>query len=115
MVSQHALQVSRPTPKGEVEGDLARGVSRPKPAPGRCLLHGVPALGGPAVGDACYRGVCLLKGGGACSRGVCGDPLMTATAVGGTHPTGMHPCSLCGLYCRLVGSWHSTEIPSNYC
>ena len=30
VVSQHALQVSRPTPKGEVEGDLAGvGVSRP--------------------------------------------------------------------------------------
>ena len=31
MVSQHALQVSRPTPRGEVEGDLAGGVSRPTP------------------------------------------------------------------------------------
>ena len=30
-VSQHAWQVSRPTPKREVEGDLARGVSRPTP------------------------------------------------------------------------------------
>ena len=29
VVSQHALQVSRPTPRGEVEGDLARGFSRP--------------------------------------------------------------------------------------
>ena len=25
VISQHALQVSRPTPRGEVEGDLARG------------------------------------------------------------------------------------------
>ena len=31
LVSQHALQVSRPTPRGEVEGDLARGVSRSTP------------------------------------------------------------------------------------
>ena len=31
VVSQHALQVSRPTPRGGVEGDLARGVSRPTP------------------------------------------------------------------------------------
>ena len=31
LVSQHALQVSRPTPRGQVEGDLARGVSRPTP------------------------------------------------------------------------------------
>ena len=29
VVSQIALQVSRPTPRGEVEGDLAGGVSRP--------------------------------------------------------------------------------------
>ena len=54
---------SRPTPKGEVEGDLAKG---DVPAPG---------------------GWCLL-------RGRCGDPLpVTATAAGGTHPTGMHSCS----------------------
>ena len=35
MVSQHALQVSRPTPKGEVEGS-GLGGSAPKgvPAPG---------------------------------------------------------------------------------
>ena len=31
VVSQHALQVSRPTPKGEVEGNQAWGVSRPTP------------------------------------------------------------------------------------
>ena len=31
MVSQHALQVSRPTPKGEVEGSGLGGVSRPTP------------------------------------------------------------------------------------
>ena len=31
--------------------------------------------------------------GGACSRGGAGgDPLGTATAAGGTHPTGMHSC-----------------------
>ena len=29
VVSQHALQVSRPTPRGEVEGNLAGGISRP--------------------------------------------------------------------------------------
>ena len=28
VVSQHALQVSRPTPRREVEGDLARGQSQ---------------------------------------------------------------------------------------
>ena len=65
------------------------------PAPG-----GVPGLGGGACsqGGACSRG-------GACSLGSClalgvpalegvpgRDPPGTATAVGGTHPTGMHSC-----------------------
>ena len=54
VVPQHALQVSRPTPKGkfrgilsrpipkgEVEGDLARGgACLGVPAPGRCLPGG---------------------------------------------------------------------------
>ena len=31
VVSQHALQVSRPTPRGEVEGSGLGGVSRPTP------------------------------------------------------------------------------------
>ena len=44
-----------------------------------------------------WGGGCLLSGGGS-SRGVCsrgvpgGDPPGTATAAGGTHPTGMHSC-----------------------
>ena len=66
VVSQHALQVSRPTPKGEVEGDLDGGSRGPH--------AGVPAPGG-----ACSRGV--PAPGGACSRGVCGDLPITATAV----------------------------------
>ena len=72
--------------------------------PGRCLLGGGAWFWGGLV-----RG-CLL-GGGACSErvlvqgwvfgpggcvwsgGVPGrDPPQTATAVGGTHPTGMHSC-----------------------
>ena len=43
--------------------------------------------------------VILLMGGGVCSGGVPapggvpgGDPPGTATAAGGTHPTGMHSC-----------------------
>ena len=70
VVSQHALQVSRPTPKGKVEGDLAWGGLQ-------AHTQEVPALG------ACSRGV-HARGGG--------DPSMTATAAGGTHPTGMHSC-----------------------
>ena len=66
--------VSRPTTKGAVEGDLAGGVSRN--TPGGCLLQGGPAPGGSALREGC------------------GDPLVTATAAGGTHPTGMHSCLL---------------------
>ena len=60
MVSQHALQVSRPTPKGELEGSGQGGVSRPTP-----------------------------KGGGGVSQHAL---RLTATAAGGTHPTGMYSC-----------------------
>ena len=57
--------VSRNTTKREVEGDLASG--------------GLPALSW------------VSAPGGICSWG-CGDPPVTATAAGGTHPTGMHSC-----------------------
>ena len=50
-----------------------------------------------------FTGVCLSTGvssrggvpgprGGACCRGVPGGDPPTATAAGGTHPTGMHSC-----------------------
>ena len=45
VVFQHALQVSRPTPRGEVEGDLARGGS-PGPHP-RGKLRGIWPGGSP--------------------------------------------------------------------
>ena len=86
VVSQHALQVSRPTPKGKLNG-LARG----------CLQ--VHTQGGTQAytGDlqAHTRGY-LLQGvlpapGGTCTGGVWRAPVK-ATAVGGTHPTGMHSC-----------------------
>ena len=69
-------------PRGKLGGSGWGG--SPGPHRGGFLLWGVPALGGacsrrvPAPGGASFRG-CL-----------CGDPSMTATAVGGTHPTGMH-------------------------
>ena len=44
-------------------------------APGGCLLLGVPGPGG-----VCSRGGCLV------------ETPRTATATGGTHPTGMHSC-----------------------
>ena len=64
VLSQHALQ----------EGCLLPGGAWSRGA----ALGGVPGLGG------------------ACSQGVCSwwrPPPRTATAAGGTHPTGMHSCS----------------------
>ena len=59
------------------------------PAPGR----GACSWGMPGPGDA-WSGVCVPgPGGGVWSGGVPGgDPPGTATAAGGTHPTGMHSC-----------------------
>ena len=56
VVSQQALQVSRATPRGEVEGDLAGGVSRPTPKGD--LVRGVsrPKPKGEVEGDLA-RGV----------------------------------------------------------
>ena len=111
VVSQHALQVSRPPPRGEVEGDLARGVSRPTPG-GVCSGGGVPAPGGLLWGRSAARGVPVLEG--ACSKGGllpggCGDPPGTATAAGGTHPTGMHSCFM-NTICSLNWFAHRVQI-----
>ena len=72
VVSQHALQVSRPTPRGKLRG-LAWGVSRPTP---EGLSRPTPmGVSRPTV------------------RGVFQHALrQTATAVGGTHPIGIHSC-----------------------
>ena len=64
-LSKHALQVSRPKPKGEVEGDLARGVPAlgAVPAPRGCLLWGGCCLGGCLLpGGVPAPGGCLLRG-----------------------------------------------------
>ena len=67
-----------------------------------CLLPGGLLPGGCLLPGVCSRGCLLL--GGVCSRGVSalwvsspggvpgGHPPGTATAAGGTHPTGMHSC-----------------------
>ena len=95
VVSQHALQqvskgegwyptclqVSRPTPKEEVEGPGLGGL-----LPGGCLLGGVPRV--PAPEEPAWGGA---YSGGACLGG-CGNPPMTATTAGSMHPTGMHSC-----------------------
>ena len=63
---------------------------------GGCLLPGRSALGVPGWGVCSRREV---PGPGGLLSGVCswgGDawwrPPRTATAAGGTHPTGMHSC-----------------------
>ena len=74
VVSQHALQVSRPTPRGEVEGS-GRGRGSPGPHPRRKLrglAWGVvsrPIPGGGLLQGGLLLGGCLLPGGCVCSQG----------------------------------------------
>ena len=73
---------SRPTAKGEIEGDLVQAQSQ----------------GG-------------ISGGS--GWGVCGDPPpMTATAAGGTHPTGMHSCAT---FFRTSMARHHLLQPGMHC
>ena len=81
-VSQHALQVFRPTPKGKVEGSGWEGSPDPH-------LGESPGLHPRGVSRSTPRG-CIP----ACTEA--DTPHLTATAAGGTHPTGMHSC--CKLY-----------------
>ena len=95
VVSQHALQVSRPTPRGKFRGIWPEGVSRPTP---KGEVEGDLARGVPRPTP---RGVC--SGGGVPGPGdVCGDPLGMATAAGGTHPTGMHSCDSNKLITKVI-------------
>ena len=83
VVSQHYLQVSRPTSRGKLRS-LARGVSRPTPGG---ISRSTPreSLGPhPGVSRPTPRGMYLSMHWG--------RPAPTATTVGGTHPTGMHSC-----------------------
>ena len=61
--------VSRPTPKGEVEGDQVQATAK-----------------GEVEEDQPRGGLPGPRGGGDPS------PQQTATVVDGTHPTGMHSC-----------------------
>ena len=129
VVSQHALQFSRPTPrgklwgiwpggvsrpthKGEVEGDLARGVSRPTPKgevvgdqPGGGLQAHTKggSCGGSGQGglQAQTRQGCLVPGGSAPGGWM-------ATAAGCTHPIGMHSCY------KWHHHWHQS-LPIVFC
>ena len=59
---------------------------------GRVSAWGVSAWGVSAPGGVCSRGGLLRGEGGLLTGRPGGDPPGTATAAGGTHPTGMHSC-----------------------
>ena len=105
VVSQHALQVSRPIPNGKVEGSGLGGGSRPttsggSPGPHLGMSQG-PHLGGghfqahtqevsrptPGGSPGPHQGISQHA-----LRQTIPHPQQTATAAGGTHPTGMHSC-----------------------
>ena len=60
------------------------------PAPGGCLVWGVPGLGGAWSGGVCSWGVCSW--GCLVPEGCLVETPQTATAAGSTHPSGMDSC-----------------------
>ena len=57
---------------------------------GVCMVGCVCMAGGMCGGGVHGGGACMA--GGMCGRGPCMCGRRDATAVGGTHPTGMHSC-----------------------
>ena len=111
MVSKHALQVSRPTPRGEVEGSDLRGFSRPTPRREVGVWPGVspgphpggrgspgPQMGGVSPGPHLGVSPGPHPGGspgphqGVSQHALRQTPHHMATAAGGTYPTGMNSC-----------------------
>ena len=80
MVSQHALQVSRPTPRGEVEGSGLGGSPGPHPGGSSGTHEGGGGLQAHTWGEVSQHALRQTP------------PQQTTTAAGGTHPTGMHSC-----------------------
>ena len=100
---------------GEGSGPRGRwsGLGGVPPPRGSIWSGGVSGPGGvpPPGGRGVWSGAGLFQAGGVWSRGCLlwgvsgkgglvwgvpgGDPHGTATAAGGTHPTGMHSCSCC--------------------
>ena len=70
-------------------------------------------LGGTCSGGCLFRGVwsggCLLLGGGGAWRR---PPPETATAAGGTHPTGMHSCLIGKSYLAIIASSDLKKYPN---
>ena len=117
VVSQHALQVSMgvypsmpsrfpgPHPRGHLRGLQAHtwGVSRPTPRgspdpdPGGSPAHTQGGLqaqtwGGGFPGPYLGGGLQAHTQGSVSQHALRQTPQLTATAAGGTHPTGMHSC-----------------------
>ena len=84
---------------------MAGGVCMAGGVHGRgCAWQGVCMGGMHGRGGVCGRVGAYMKG--ACMTGVCvwGGAGETATAVGGTHPTGMHSCGTMSL-ASLLKTW----------
>ena len=92
VISLH-LSVILFTGRGGIPACIAGGIPACLAAGGVLSQHALQQLEGGACsqGRFCSRGVCSW-GGSAPEGGSGGDPPRTATAVGGTHPTGMHSC-----------------------
>ena len=101
-VSQHALQVSRPTPKGELEGSGQGGLQTYTWGVSSPHLEGLQAhtqggSPGPHLGGVSRPtpGRCLqahTRGGVSQHALRQTPPRLMASAAGGAHPTGMRSC-----------------------
>ena len=70
----------------------------PAPGKGDWIGQGVPAAGGVPTPVGCL---------------VETPPLWTATAAGGTHPTGMHSCSVfVHIHVHAPSMWHRERVDS---
>ena len=101
VVSQHALQVSRPTPGGEVEGSGWEGLQVHTQVGWGCAqahTQGVSRTTPMGGLQAHTQGGCFP----ACTEAHTTLPQQTATAAGGTHPTGMHSCLMNSLVCSFT-------------
>ena len=106
--SVHGGRVSRPRPRGEV-GGLARG----GPGPHWGVSRPTQGYPGPGQGGGCPGsglGVGMVYPSMLWGR----HPQQTATAAGGTHPTGMHflfqLCSFTSIIIKVFGLDSETAI-----
>ena len=75
---------------------------------GACMVGGMHGRGHAWPGEAC-----MASGGMHGQRGGMHDEDMAGQCMGGTHPTGMHSCSICIFLLKRVGAeWES--LPPTY-